>query len=197
MVVKCDDVWREISNYLDGDLDPEVKRAMDDHFAQCRQCVAVRDGMRNVVSLYGSEQMFTLPTGFHPRLHRRLVDQIEGQKGSSRGWLIGLAAAAAIAAFFLISSAQNRFAPQPRALMSQPVRRMPQELVAVVDGGKTFHRPGCRYMHGKYHLVTPEEAVREGYSPCVYCMHEALQNAGNEGSDFEGEDVAGIAMATK
>ena len=66
MVIKCDDVWREISNYLDGDLDPEQKRAMDEHFSQCRRCVAVRDGMRNVVALYGNERMFTLPAGLPP-----------------------------------------------------------------------------------------------------------------------------------
>jgi len=36
MVVKCEDVWREISNYIEGDLDPALKRAMEEHFAQCR-----------------------------------------------------------------------------------------------------------------------------------------------------------------
>ncbi len=66
MGIKCDDVWREISNYLDGDIDPELKRAMDEHFAQCRQCVAVRDGMRNIVNLYGSERMFDAACGLPP-----------------------------------------------------------------------------------------------------------------------------------
>lgn len=197
MVIKCEDVWREASNYLDGDLDPTQKLAMDEHFSQCGPCAAVRDGLRNVVALYGNERMFTLPQGFHPRLHHRLVDQIEGQKGTSRGWLVGLAAAAAVAALFLIASAQNHFAPQPRAQMSQPVRRMPQELVAVVDGGKTFHRPGCRYMHGKYHMVTPEEAIREGYSPCIYCMHDALQSAGNVDPDIDGEEIASSPATVK
>jgi len=134
---------------------------------------------------------------FHPRLRSRLDDQIEGQRGSSRGLLISLAAAAAIAALFFIATAHSRFAPQPRAQMSQPVRRVPQELVAVVDGGKTFHRPGCRYMHGKYRMVTPEEAIREGYSPCVYCMHEALQSAGNADPDLGGEETASNATAEK
>ena len=35
MVVKCEDVWREISNYFEGDLDPALKLAMEEHFAQC------------------------------------------------------------------------------------------------------------------------------------------------------------------
>jgi hypothetical protein len=197
MVIKCDDVWRRISNYLDGDLDPAMKSAMEDHFAQCHRCVAVRDGMRNIIALYGNERMFTMPAGFHPRLLRRLDDQIEGQRGSSRGLLVSLAAAAAIGTLLFIAKAENRSAPQPRAQMSQSVRRIPQELVAVVDGGKTFHRPGCRYMHGKYRMVTPEEAIREGYSPCVYCMHEALQSAGNTDPDLDGEESASNAPADK
>jgi hypothetical protein len=79
MVVKCEDVWREISNYFEGDLDPALKLAMENHFAQCTGCQSVRDGMRNVIELYGEIEMFTLPAGFHPRLRGRLSDQVEGR----------------------------------------------------------------------------------------------------------------------
>jgi hypothetical protein len=71
MVVRCEDVWREISNYFEGDLDPASKRAMEEHFAQCPHCESVRDGMRNVIARYGDNTMFTLPVGFYPRLHGR------------------------------------------------------------------------------------------------------------------------------
>lgn len=188
MVIKCEDVWREISDYLEGDLDPAVKRAMEEHFEECRHCVAVRDGTRNVVTLYGDKEMFTLPADFYPRLHGRLGDEIEGQKGSSRGWLISLAAAGALAALAFFAVAQSRSVPQPRAQMSQPARQhVTQQLVAVVDGGKTFHRVGCPYIHGKYHMVTPEEAIREGYTPCNRCMSEALRSSENVDPDFKGE----------
>jgi hypothetical protein len=197
MVVKCEDVWREISNYFEGDLDPALKRTMEEHFAQCRHCRAVLDGARNVVELYGDEKIFTLPAGFYPRLHRRVVDQVEGQRGSSRGWLLSLVATGALAALAIFATVQNRFVPQLRAQMSQPARRLPQRLVAVVDGGKTFHVPGCPYMHGKYRMVTPDEALREGYSPCNRCMYEALRSAGNVEPDFEGEEIAAGPMEEK
>jgi len=69
--------------------------------------------------------------------------------------------------------------------------------VAVVDGGKTFHVPGCPFMHGKYHMVTAEEAVREGYAPCSRCMYEALRSAGYVTPDFEGEEVVSSETAAK
>jgi hypothetical protein len=189
MVVRCEDVWREISNYFEGDLDPASKRAMEEHFAECPHCESVRDGMRNVIELYGDKTMFALPAGFYPRLHGRLADRIEGQRGSSLGWLLGVAATATLASLTLFASVHDRSLPQSRAQMSQPSRRLPQRLVAVVDGGKTFHVPGCPFMHGKYHMVTAEEAVREGYAPCNRSMYEALRSAGNVAPDFEGEEI--------
>jgi hypothetical protein len=197
MVVKCEAVWREISNYFEGDLDPALKRAMEEHLAQCPHCESVRDGMRNVIELYGNKTMFALPAGFYPRLHGRLADRVEGQRGSRLGWLVSLAVTGALAASALFATAHDRFAPQPRAQMSQPARRLPQRLVAIVEGGKTFHVPGCPFMHGKYHMVTPEEAVREGYAPCNRCMYEALRSAGNVEPDFEGEEIATGPMAEK
>jgi hypothetical protein len=189
MVVKCEDVWREISNYFDGDLDPAPKQALEEHLAQCAHCQSVRDGMRNVVELYGDKAMFHLPVGFHPRLRSRLTDQVEGRRVSRRAWLVSVGITGALAASAVLAAAVNRFVPQPRSEMSQPARRLPQRLVAVVDGGKLFHAPGCPFMHGNYHMVTPEEAVREGYTPCSRCMYEALRSAGNVTPDFEGEET--------
>jgi hypothetical protein len=197
VVVTCEDVWREISNYFEGDLDPALKLAMEEHFAQCPHCESVRDGMRNVIGLYGDKALFPLPAGFYPRLHDRLADQVEGKRISRRAWLVGVAVTGALAASAVFATALDRFAPQPRSEMSQPARRLPQRLVAIVDGGKMFHAPGCPFMHGKYHMVTPEEAVRKGYSPCTRCMSEALRSAGNVTPDFEGEETASEATAEK
>ena len=193
MVVKCEDVWREISNYFEGDLDLALKLAMEEHFAQCTGCHSVRDGMRNVIELYGEIEMFTLPAGFHPRLRGRLSDQVEGRKISRRAWLVSVGVTGALAASAICAAALDRFAPRPLSEMSQPARRLPERLVAIVDGGKKFHVPGCPFMHGKYRMVTPEEAVREGYTPCTRCMRDALRSAGNVTPDFEGEERASSA----
>ena len=189
MVVNCEDVWRETSNYFEGNLDPTLKRALEEHFAQCPHCESVREGMRNVIELYGDKTMFPLPAGFYPRLHGRLADQVEGPRVSRRAWLVSVAVTGALAASAVFATVLDGFVPQPRSEMSQPARRLPQRLVAIVEGGKTFHAPGCPFMHGKYHMVTPEEAVREGYAPCNRCMYEALRSAGKVTPDFEGEEI--------
>jgi Putative zinc-finger len=193
VVVTCGHVWREISNYFEGDVDPALKEALEGHLAQCPRCRSVRDGMRNVIDLYSDEAMFPLPVGFYPRLHGRLADQVEGRRISRRAWLVSVGVTGALAASAACAAVLDRFVPRPLSEMSQPARRLPQSLVAIVDGGKMFHVPGCPFMHGTYHMVTAEEAVREGYAPCTRCMRDALRSAGKVTPDFEGEESAGCA----
>ena len=190
MVVTCEDVWREISNYIEGDVNPALKQALEEHLAQCPRCESVRDGMRNVIELYGDKTMFSLPVGFYPRLHGRLADQVEGRRISRRAWLVSVGVTGAVAASAACAAALDRVVQHPLSEMSQPARRLPQRLVAIVDGGKTFHVPGCPFIHGTYHMVTAEEAVREGYAPCTRCMRDALRTAGKVTPDFEGEESA-------
>ena len=70
--ISCVEVWRELSNYIDGVVDPELRQRMEDHFKTCEHCTAVLDGTRNVVRLVGDSRAFDLPAGFSDRLRKRL-----------------------------------------------------------------------------------------------------------------------------
>src|SRR5208337_2457719 len=61
MVVNCEEVWREVSNYLDGEVEPGLRAAMEEHVRGCKRCTAVLDGTRNVIQLYGDERMLEVP----------------------------------------------------------------------------------------------------------------------------------------
>jgi hypothetical protein len=60
-------------------------------------------------------------------------------------------------------------------------------MVEIAADGKTFHVPGCKYLHQHEHagegknknkdevrLVAASEAIREGYVPCVRCLRQYL-----------------------
>ena len=72
MVLSCREVWKEISNYLEGEVDPALRADLEAHFAQCRHCTALLDGTRNVIVLTADQRTFTLPHGFSQRLQERL-----------------------------------------------------------------------------------------------------------------------------
>ena len=63
-MLNCEQVWREISNYVDGDVEAGLRSAMDEHFRTCTRCASVLAGTRNVVQLYGDERMLEVPAGF-------------------------------------------------------------------------------------------------------------------------------------
>ena len=74
--ISCVEVWRELSNYIDGDVDPELRQRMKEHFKECEHCTAVLDGTRNVVRLVGDSRSFDLPPGFSDRLKRRVQEKL-------------------------------------------------------------------------------------------------------------------------
>jgi hypothetical protein len=75
--ISCLHVWREISNYIEGEIDQDLRRRMEEHFKGCEHCTAVLDGTKNVVRLVGDGRMFNVPTGFSERLQDRLQKKIE------------------------------------------------------------------------------------------------------------------------
>ena len=70
--ISCIEVWREISNYLEGEIDPELRARMEAHFKVCRHCTAILDGTKNVVRLIADGESFELPAGFGDRLFKKL-----------------------------------------------------------------------------------------------------------------------------
>lgn len=70
--ISCVEVWREISNYLDGEISAELRDRMQAHFEVCTHCTAVLDGVRNVVRLVGDGRIFQMPEGFSKRLYERM-----------------------------------------------------------------------------------------------------------------------------
>ncbi len=73
--ISCVEVWREISNYIEGDISPELRARVEAHFKICKHCTAVRDGTRNVVRLIGDGEAFEVPEGFSARLYRKLPER--------------------------------------------------------------------------------------------------------------------------
>ena len=70
--ISCLEVWREISNYIDDALDPELRERMEAHFKVCKHCSAVLDGTRNVIKLVADEVEFEVPAGYASRLYSKL-----------------------------------------------------------------------------------------------------------------------------
>lgn len=78
--IECAEVWRQISNYLDDEVDAGLRATMAAHFKGCAHCSAVLDGTRNVVKLVGDERAFEIPTGVSERFYRKLKDHLAARE---------------------------------------------------------------------------------------------------------------------
>jgi len=180
MVVSCEEVWREVSNYLDGEVEPGLRVAMQEHIRGCKRCAAVVDGTRNVLQLYGDERMLEVPLGFSQRLHQRLDENMPATRRSFLGWMVAAAAACLVAGTIEVARSSALHAPELRSEHARPGTGVPPNMMVVVsEDGKLFHVAGCDFIHEKTKLrtITAAEAERQGYSPCVRCMKKYLVTA--------------------
>jgi len=80
MKLDCKHIWRELSNYLDGDISEEMRREVEAHVAQCKHCAALLDSTHNVLVLVADERRMELPSGFNARLRERLERELATSK---------------------------------------------------------------------------------------------------------------------
>ena len=72
--ISCLEVIRELSNYIDRGLTPQLRQQIGGHLPSCSHCTAVYDGLRNIITLAGDRRAFDLPEGFSQRLHAKLAN---------------------------------------------------------------------------------------------------------------------------
>ena len=79
MVIACKHVWNYLSDYIDGDLDPQTRELVQKHLEHCEICSAILDSTRNIIILTADDRTFELPVGYSQRLHARLDLELNPQ----------------------------------------------------------------------------------------------------------------------
>ena len=192
--VTCELVWREVSNYIEGDVDATLRSAMDAHFQTCAHCKSVLEGTRNVIQLYSDErlideQIIEVPAGYSRRLEKRLAQTARASRrwSSLSAWLVPVAALVLIAGGLRLANLGTH-TPPLKVQQGQPPNSIPPDLLVVVStdtDSKVFHVAGCHLIHdqAKVRTLTAKEAIDQGYTPCPQCLRKYLNVSGNQGSD--------------
>ena len=75
--MKCKEVIRELSEYLDGALDPALEAEVQRHLEHCDDCRLVVDTTRKTIHLYCNSQPAPLADDVHVRLHQALEARLK------------------------------------------------------------------------------------------------------------------------
>jgi anti-sigma factor RsiW len=60
-VFSCDDLRAALSDYLDEELAPELRRSLEVHLAECRTCQVLYDSTRKTLRIVMDSTSFELP----------------------------------------------------------------------------------------------------------------------------------------
>jgi anti-sigma factor RsiW len=78
--LNCKSVIREISDYIDGDLDLSMRQELERHFEHCGDCKMVVDQTRLTVDVFCDSEPVELPADVKSRLHEALRRKLHEKK---------------------------------------------------------------------------------------------------------------------
>ncbi len=76
----CQEAFREISRYYDGELSEEFKGVLQEHLGKCGHCRVVFHTTRKVIELYCNGRLFPMPDAVRDRLHHALRRKLEDKR---------------------------------------------------------------------------------------------------------------------
>jgi anti-sigma factor RsiW len=79
--LNCEGVIHELSNYIDGDLEPAVQQELERHLADCQECSLIVVQTKKTVEIFGDSVPVELPK----EVSARLRDALRRKTGSSSG----------------------------------------------------------------------------------------------------------------
>ena len=70
--MSCRMLLREVSNYRDADIAPDLRRQLEEHIAKCPECLVILDTTRETVEIYQSCEPYPVPEPVQTRLRDAL-----------------------------------------------------------------------------------------------------------------------------
>ncbi len=73
--MKCEDLLKAISDYIDGEIDPTICEELEKHMQECDPCKIVVDTIQKTILLYKGSELYELPYDLKERLHKLLREK--------------------------------------------------------------------------------------------------------------------------
>ena len=79
-MLTCKDFLRELSEFLDENLDAEVRAKLERHMTECPNCWVIADTTRKTIKIYKGMDPYPVPKD----VEERLMQAIERKMASKR-----------------------------------------------------------------------------------------------------------------
>ncbi len=75
-MITCAELLRELSNYLDGEVEPQLRQELETHLKSCKRCWVLVHTTRKTLRILVDKRIIELPAGFSERLRVKLAGRI-------------------------------------------------------------------------------------------------------------------------
>jgi anti-sigma factor (TIGR02949 family) len=82
-VFSCDDVRGALSDYVDGDVSPELRRELERHLSECRTCQVLYDTTRKTLQIVTNVGSFEVPEAASERLVTKIMSRLTATRPST------------------------------------------------------------------------------------------------------------------
>ena len=72
----CEDVRAALSNYMDGDVSPDLRRELERHLSECRTCQVLYDTTRKTLHVVTNVGSFEVPEEVSELLVKRIMSKL-------------------------------------------------------------------------------------------------------------------------
>ncbi len=77
--MNCRNVVKELSSYLEEDLDSNLRAAIERHLSNCEDCRLVVDTTKKTIQIFCNAEPAPLPADTKERLHQALEKRLRRQ----------------------------------------------------------------------------------------------------------------------
>jgi anti-sigma factor (TIGR02949 family) len=82
-VFSCEDVRAALSDYVDGEVSPELRRELERHLGECRTCQVLYDTTRKTLQIVTNVGSFEVPEAASERLVKRIMSRLTATRPTS------------------------------------------------------------------------------------------------------------------
>lgn len=71
--MKCNDFLKELTDYLDGTADVEVRMELEEHLHWCHDCYVIMNTTKKTIEIYRDNQVYDLPETLRSRIQQAII----------------------------------------------------------------------------------------------------------------------------
>lgn len=77
--MKCSDFLKELTDYLDGVIDPPTRAELEEHLHWCHNCYVVLSTTQRTIQIYRDSQLYELPDNLRDRLRSAIISKCKSK----------------------------------------------------------------------------------------------------------------------